>query len=129
MNSHDPGITEFERRTRQVLEESVARTSGSVRSRLTRARHRALEQGSGKSFRWRLSFALPAGGALAAAVLVVFVLWGQRPESPAAEDSHAALETLELLVDDEAFSLVEEGDGEFYEWAASQIEQAGEASG
>ena len=129
MNEKDPGSTEFERRMQQVLAASVASTDSRVRSRLTQARYAALEQASRGNSLWRPFMAVPAGGAVAAAVLVAVVLWSHQETGSPPDGAHAALENLELLVDDEAFSLVAEGDGAFYEWAASQIELADQASG
>jgi hypothetical protein len=115
----------FEQRTCAVLEESVSRTDAHIRSRLTRARHAALEEAltPRKKARWLSLGIMPATGAIAAALLLAMVLWGRGPERAMPGDgTQSTFEVLELLADDEALNLMEEGDGAFYEWAVSQNE-------
>jgi hypothetical protein len=124
--------SEFERQARAVLEDSVLRIEGRVRSRLNQARHAAIEEASKRrSFLWRPfgRFTLmPAAGAVAAAVLVAFVLWPHsRPgEIPGAEVGHSTVEDLDLLADGDALDLVsdETDSGAFYEWAVDQTDSA-----
>jgi len=120
-------MSPFERNARTVLEESVQRIDARTRSRLNQARHQALEAMSPpRRTRWRSFTLMPAAGALAAAVLVAFVLWGRGPHSaspPAAfEAPHAAVEDMDLLTDNDSIDLMEGWDGSFYEWATSQPE-------
>jgi hypothetical protein len=115
MNEQSP----FERRTREVLEESTARLDGRTRSRLTQARHAALESVSRPTRpAWRAF--LPAGATAALAVLAV-VVWSARPAevpAPVAQGANA-VEDMELLADAEVPDFFLEGeDLEFYEWAA-----------
>jgi hypothetical protein len=65
---------------------------------------------------------MPAtGGAVAAALVLAVVLWGRHPEHVLPIDgSQTAVEDLDLIADDEALNLMEEGDRSFYEWAVSQ---------
>ena len=122
-------MTEFERHARERLEESVLRIDGRVRSRLTQARHAAIETASKSKARrsvfWRVSTLMPTAGAAAAAILVAMVLWHREPqiELPTAEGAHPA-EDLDLLADGDGLDLVQDGDGSgsFYEWAADQSE-------
>jgi len=112
--------TEFEKRAREVLEESTARLDGRTLSRLTQARHAALGQLQ-RPVRQRWFAWIPAGAAAAAALAVI--MWsGQGTESgsePALSLSPA--EDLEMLADAPEF--VDEGeDLEFYEWAAGEVE-------
>ena len=73
---------------------------------------------------------MPAAGAMAAAVLVAFVLWPHAPQGyPAVEASHASAEDLELLADGEGMDLMQSGDGQFYEWAMAQADKGGPAAG
>jgi hypothetical protein len=125
-------LTDFERLSRQALEESVLRIDGRVRSRLNQARQAAVEVASARR-RPLLSrfFALvPTAGAAAAAVLVAMVLWHREPqlELPVGDSSHPV--DLDLLADGEALDLVQDGDGSgsFYEWAADQTEAGGAES-
>jgi hypothetical protein len=128
------GTADFERRMQALLEESVQRVGGHARSRLTQARHAALAEAA-RSGRWqlplralawsRLHLWMPAAGAMAAAVLVAFVLWPHAPQGyPAAEANPTAAEDLDLLADREGMDLMQSGDGQFYEWAMAQDEQA-----
>jgi hypothetical protein len=117
--------TEFEKRSREVLEESSGRLDGRTLSRLTQARHAALEQlqRPARVLWWRWS--LPAGAA-AAAVLAV-VIWVGRPSTFNATTSLAmtekSVDDFELLTDADAPDFVDDGeDVEFYEWAAGEME-------
>lgn len=112
----------FEQNARALLDESVTRASGRVRSRLNQARHAALSEIATARRRafWRMpSIMAPAGGVLAAAVLAVVFL------HPGAERGLAAsvgYEDIELLSDKDGLDLLENWDGSFYEWAATQDE-------
>ena len=130
-------LTDFERLSRQALEESVLRIDGRVRSRLNQARQAAVEVASARRrpLFSRFFTLVPTAGAAAAAVLVAMVLWHRGPQlellpvSPLAESVHPA-EDLDLLADGEALDLVQDGDGSgsFYEWAADQTEAGGAES-
>ena len=131
------GTAEFERQLHALLEESVQRVSGHARSRLNQARHAALAEAA-RSGRWRLPrraaawlrlrpLWMPATGAVAAAVLVAFVLWPHAPQGyPGAEANPTTVEDLDLLADHEGMDLMQSGgDGQFYEWAMAQASQSG----
>ncbi len=108
----------FEKRAREVLEESTARLDGRTLSRLTQARHAALGQLQ-RPPRQRWYAWLPAGAAAAVAVLAV-MLWpgpGQKNDPPIVNDTQ--LDDLEIVADADALDLVDGEDLEFYEWAAS----------
>jgi negative regulator of sigma E activity len=124
------GETEFERRTRAVLEAGVEELSGHVRSRLTQARHAALDQ-------MRVAQRAPAwqrwvpAGAAASVVLLALIFTGghlgtQTPMAVAAVAS--PIDDLELLADSEAYELTQDqqpgsspaSDFDFYEWAAGE---------
>jgi negative regulator of sigma E activity len=113
--------TPLEKRSREILEESTARLDGRTLSRLTRARHAALEARA-KPVRppW-MSFA-PAGAA-AVAVLAVVMWSGNGATDPTLLAQGAQADDIELLADGEApdFTVVAE-DLEFYEWAADEVE-------
>jgi hypothetical protein len=123
---------EFERHTRELLEESVSRIDGRIRSRLNQARHAAIAEASRRPSLWGRLSLMPAAGALAAAALVAFVLWPHthQGDSITTENGHVA-EDLELLADSDALDLVsEESDGgAFYEWAADQAADSSEQPG
>jgi negative regulator of sigma E activity len=114
---------DFEKRTQEILEESVARLDGRTRSRLTQARHAALAQLEKKSARsWR-SY-VPAGAAAAAAVLAVMLY--VRPGTvvdPRGTQNAATVEDMDILADAEAPDFTEDTDDvEFYEWAAGEMD-------
>jgi hypothetical protein len=107
-----------------LLESGVLRIDGRIRSRLNQARHAAVEEASRRPSFWRGFSLMPAASAVAAAVLVAFVLWphSHRGESIVTEGGH--VEDLDLLADGDALDLVsEEADGgAFYEWAVEQAD-------
>jgi hypothetical protein len=126
MSGQGEQLTDFERLSRQALEESVLRIDGGVRSRLNQARQAAVEAASTRRrpFFSRFFTLVPtAAGAAAAAVLVAMVLWQRAPQVELPDSTHPG-EDLELLADGEALDLVQDGDGSgsFYEWAADQTE-------
>lgn len=128
------GTTDFERQLQALLEESVLGVGGHARSRLTQARHAALAAAVRSSRRqlplraleWiRLRLWMPAAGAMAAAVLVAFVLWPHAPQTyPGMGANPTSAEDLDLIADREGMDLMQSGDGQFYEWAMAQDEQA-----
>src|SRR4029077_13626172 len=101
--------SEFEQRARALLEDSVLRVDGRIRSRLNQARHAAIEEALRRPSFWRRFTLMPAASAVAAAVLVVFVLW---PHSHSGDSliteggSRAGVEDLDLLADGDALDLV-----------------------
>ena len=111
--------TPFEKRAREILEESTAKLDGRTLSRLTQARHAAQEAKPSRS-RW-MNFA-PAGAVASVAVLAV-VLWSGKGAGDLAIPQAAQADDMELLADGEApdFTIVAE-DLEFYEWAADEVE-------
>jgi hypothetical protein len=121
---------EFEQRARALLEDSVLRVDGRVRSRLNQARHAAVAEISRRPSFWRRFSLMPAASAVAAALLVVFVLWPHSHQGDlVSESGHERAEDLELLADGDALDLVsDEADGgAFYEWAVDQAD-SGEPS-
>ena len=121
--------TEFEQHSRVVLEESVLRIDGRIRSRLNQARQAAVaEAATRRPTFWRFFTLVPTTGAAAAALLVAMVLWHRQPqvEMSVAEGAHPTMEDLDLLADGEGLDLMEGGDNSFYEWAVDQAETPGE---
>jgi hypothetical protein len=123
MSAPEEPTSEFEKRTRAVLEESVSRVDGRVRSRLNQARHAALDAvptGRRSVFgHW-----VPLSGAVAAALLVAVVMWTRTPDPTlpvVADSAQATFDDLDLLADADALDLIEEEDDDaFLEWAAGQ---------
>jgi hypothetical protein len=110
----------FENRAREVLEESTTRLDGRTLSRLTQARHAALDQRQGPVRQgWRML--VPAGAA--AAGLLAVVMWVGRPGVDSMPPKLVPADDMELLADTDAPDFVDDGeDVEFYEWAAGEIE-------
>ena len=119
--SNDNGGSNFERRTKRAFDDSVAALDAATRSRLTQARHRALEeQASARDHSWRSSL-IPAG-TLAATAIVAWLVVGQGP-APTPDVSNAALPDLEILLGEEALQMLDE-EIEFYGWLEEQPEFA-----
>ncbi len=135
MTANTDSMSELERRTRAVLEESLTRIDARTRSRLNRARHAALQATAGRSALrplWRGFRLVPVtGGAVAAAVLAVaVVLLTQRPVPVSkVQGAQPSLEVLDMLADEDNLSLMEDYDHSFYEWAAAQGESTGGGAG
>lgn len=125
----------FEQQLRMLLEEHAQQASGRIRSGLTRARHAAIAQADyggtvrGLALRGRTVW-LPAAAVAAAAITLV--IWPHpRQRNPPAVAAHAiASGDLDLLTDRDGLTLVEGGDGQFYEWAVYEAQaQSGQGSG
>ena len=116
MVTHDPQ-TPFERRSKAAFDESVDNLSGEVRSRLTQARHRALEEAAAPRFSRRLW--LPAAGLTAAALAAVVVIAPRVMQERAMPESFAA-EDLALLLNDDDLELIE--NMEFYAWVEDSLD-------
>jgi len=131
MSPHSEPMTDFERNSRLILEESVQRIDGRVRSRLNQARQAAVEAAAARRrpVFWRFFTLVPTAGIAAAAILVAMVLWHRGPgiEVASNETARPTVEDMDLLADGEGMDLVEDGDGSgnFYEWAADQSEGNG----
>jgi len=132
------GAADFERQLHALLQESVQHVGGHARSRLNQARHAALAEAArargwpARAAAWvqRPLLWMPASGAVAAAVLVAFVLWPHAPQSyPAIEANHTTVEDLDLLADRDGMDLMQGGDGQFYEWAMTQSQTGRAATG
>lgn len=143
MTREPDDIAAFERQLRVLLDESVQRVGGRARSRLNQARHAALAEAA-RPRRWHVSrptawnwgrlLWMPAAGAVAAAVLVAFVLWPHPPQMlyPPVDANNTTVADLDLLADRDGMALVQGGgDGQFYEWAMAQTEAdpSGRATG
>lgn len=114
--------TPFEKRTRELLDESTSRLDGRMRSRLTQARHAALAAPERRGRAWHAY--LPLGAAAGVALLAVTLWMGQANDVPNPVASTGnAYEDIDLLTDGEAPDFIAEGaDLEFYEWAAGEVE-------
>lgn len=115
-NWNDEGNDAFVLRVKQVLDEGNAHLDAHVRSRLTRARHAALEQARPKKpfwMHWMHQWA-PAAGLAAAALLAVLVWPGAHDPIGGNTVKHEAAYDLEIVLAEENLDLFENLD--FYEW-------------
>jgi len=125
-------VSEFESRSRATLEASVAHLEARVRSRLTRARHAALDELQRRRQRAAWWTLVPVATFGAAALLAV-ALWTQRPETVAPQDGvpvaqEPAMAQHDMLASTLADAPLDEGDfllGEDLFDAALRTEPAG----
>ena len=118
MKTEDSGQEAFEKRARELLEESTQRLDGRVRSRLTQARFAAVEEArrARHPFAWRTwvpgRCARRCSGAGSGAV--------ERPFGATARGvlARPSLDDLEIVAGGENFELLENLD--FYEWVSTQ---------
>lgn len=111
----------LEERTKLLFDEGVLSLDPQTRSKLTRARYRALEELEASApAGWRPRW-IPAG-VLAAGVLAVVMLWqGQPAVSPETTAFDvAALSDLEIILGDGDLGMLQEL--EFYAWLDEQAE-------
>ena len=110
---------DFERRSREAFDESVATLDGETRSRLARARELALAEAR-RGFRPQLSTWVPVGAAAAAAVMTI-ALWSGGAGGPAAtEPALTALEEFDIVAAGDDLDMMDEDPG-FYDWAADEL--------
>jgi len=117
----DGDFSDFERRAKRAFDDSVAALDGATRSRLTQARHRALDEHAQRRDR-RWLFALVPAGAVAAMALVAWLVVVQQPPTPEIVQE-AALGDLEILLGEEDLEMLDE-ELEFYGWLEEQPEFA-----
>ena len=109
---------DFERRSREAFDDSVAALDGATRSRLARARELALAEVR-RNYRPRLSTWVPVSAAAAAAVMAI-ALWSGRTNGPAAtEPEPLALDEFDIVAAGDDLDMMEE-DPAFYSWAVDE---------
>jgi len=115
----DGKVREFERRSREILEASAESLGAELRSRLTQARARALEELEQPRLPAWLRTLAPAGG-LAAAALVAVMAWRGASMSPEVlpGDGNRG-DVLETVAMSDDYDLLQD-DVEFYQWLDTQ---------
>jgi len=116
--SDETNSGDFEQHTKRAFDQSVAALDAATRSRLTQARHRALEQLPPR--RAGLRAALVPAGALAATAIVAWLLVWQLPPGQTAV-RETPLVDLEILLGEEDLEMLDE-ELEFYGWLEEQPE-------
>ena len=111
MVSEENSRTAFEQRSKALFDESVAELDGSIRSRLTQARHGALD-GAETQRRYRVW--LPLAGLATAAAMTAFVFVPGLRQQRTLPTSTASADDMTLLLNSEDLELLE--DMEFYAW-------------
>jgi hypothetical protein len=107
--------SDFEKRSRELFKESVARIDARTRSRLTQARHAAVEASAASHpASWRWARYTPAVGFAAALVLGV-AIWMNHPQLSSGEGA-SPIEVIDMVASNEEFDLIDE-DIDFYNWA------------
>ncbi len=103
---------------RAHLDESLTHIDGATLSRLTQARHAALEQAVVRPYlRWRA----PLGGLAGAAVLSLALFVGIN--APQVESPSLAVADFEMLASVEGPDLYD--NLEFYQWLEAELDEAG----
>lgn len=115
----DERMRELERKSRAAFDESVQSLDAATRSRLARARARALEDLRHRHPAWSSTW-LPAGAAAAAALVAVMVWRGDEGDPQATEPVLSALEDLDIVAGSEDLDMFEE-DEDFYAWVADEM--------
>ena len=114
----------FEERSRALFQDSVEGLDFALRSRLTQARHAAVEAASMRRRPWffRIGVWTPTAGVTAAAILGVF-LWVGSPlgqHAVTVADGQPNLEDLDIVASSEesgdALDMLQD-DVDFYDWA------------
>jgi hypothetical protein len=112
--------TRLEARSREVLKQSAEYLDASTLSKLTQARHAALDELQRvRSYRMRRVM-IPAGS-LAAVALVAVMMWsGLAPRSAAGLPEATSVDDVELVADEDNVDLM--SDLDFYSWIGSQTD-------
>jgi hypothetical protein len=110
---------DFERSAKRAFDDSVAALDAATRSRLTQARHRALEELPPQRERGVRAWWLPAGTLAATALVAWLVTWQAPPEREGLQA--AQLGDLEILLGEEDLEMLDE-ELEFYSWLEEQPE-------
>jgi len=127
MNERQTEHTDLERRAKRAFDESVGAIDAATPSKLTQARHRALQELEPKRrSSWWLVPAIksplaPAGALAAVALAALLLVW--RNDLPPGTTGVAAppVADLDILLGDEDLEMLDE-DLEFYAWLEEQPE-------
>ena len=118
---------DFEQRSSELLQQSAEQLDGATRSRLTQARHAALDaiqQRQRKGMRWY--WLLPATGAAAAVVAVLLLPPPQQVATAVPSGSMAppmvVIDAMEIVTAEDSLEFYRDVD--FYTWLDAVIDEA-----
>jgi hypothetical protein len=125
----------FEEHGRRLFEASVENLDMRVRSRLTQARHAALDATAGSPLRLPSLPVWSGAAGVTAAVVLAVSIWVGNPmahphHAPPVAETQAGLEDLDLVASsDESVAPMEmlQNDIDFYEWAADKTAASSDA--
>jgi hypothetical protein len=103
----------LERRAQALFEDSVERVDARTRSKLTQARHAALDEIKQGSAHWRWLRA-PVGGLAAIAVAAIVVVAWQGGQRTGSEMAAVPLDDFDIVADADNLEMLQ--DVEFYAW-------------
>jgi hypothetical protein len=106
---------------RRTLDESVDNLDAQILSRLTQARHDALEQVKSKPYLHKYPFWLTTAALVATAAAVLLAIFLSR--DPSIPQYYSAIEDVEILAASENPEFFSEL--EFYAWLAEEMDDAG----
>jgi hypothetical protein len=109
----EPAADALESRSKELFDESVERLDGRTRSRLTQARHAALDELRAGSPRWR-GFRVPAAALATVALAAVLVVTWTGLKEPSAPSGGLPLDDFDIVADSDNLDMLE--DVEFYAW-------------
>jgi len=113
---NDPN--DFERRSKALFDASVDDLSGSVRARLTRARHRAVAAAGSTRAQAVRRFWMPATGVGAAALAVLLIAMPGARRERTLPAPIASADDMAMLLNSEDLDMIENMD--FYSWMDSE---------
>ncbi len=102
----------FVRKAKSLFDDSVEHLDAATLSRLTRSRHRALEELERAGHRWPRAFWIPATGIAAAMLVALLVLRVPLDTSPPIDQPLAR--DFDMLLEEDSLEMFEEL--EFYSW-------------
>ena len=121
MNTHDKE-KQFVDNVKKALDLDAENLDAGTQSKLTRARHKALDAGEKKGFDIRQWFTVPVAGWATACILVLGLTFFLKPDG-----APPPLEDIDLLVAEDNLEFY---DGlEFYAWLAEENEETVDATG
>lgn len=113
---NDPSAVRLEERSRALFQDSVETLDMRTRSRLTQARHAALETAGHRNRFANVRWWAPAVGFSAAAALGVTLWFGSVDRELPAALNQSSLEDLDIVASADEMELLQD-DVEFYDWA------------